>query len=238
ELWKVYADSGQINQMIINMVVNARDAISVCADSATFRLQGGKITVETANAYLDENYFSDRGIKEMPGPYVMLAVSDTGSGMDKEIREHIFEPFFTTKDVDKGTGLGLSTVYGIVKQNNGFIWVHSEPGRGSTFEVYLPKMNVDAEPEEKEQIFADKLCGFETVLVVEDDKDLLALAQNILRGCGYRMLSAENGEEALKVGKEHEGQIDLMITDVVMPKMGGREAANRLQLLYPQMKVI
>ncbi|MDO9567504.1 MAG: ATP-binding protein [Candidatus Desulfaltia sp.] len=238
ELWKVYADSGQINHVIINMVVNARDAISACADSEAGRPQGGKLTVKTANAYLDENYFSDRGIKEMPGPYVMLAVSDTGIGMDKEIREHIFEPFFTTKDVDKGTGLGLSTVYGIVKQNKGFIWVYSEPGQGSTFSVYLPKMNVDTEPEEKEQTFVDELCGSETVLIVEDDEGLLKLVQNVLQGCGYRVLSAENGEKALRVGKEHEGQIDLMITDVVMPKMGGREAADRLQPLYPQMKVL
>jgi len=238
ELWKVYADPGQINQVIINIVVNARDAISACADSEAGRPQGGRLTVETANADLDKNYFRDRGIKEASGPYVMLAVSDNGIGMDKKTREQISDPFFTTKEVDKGTGLGLSTVYGIVKQNRGFIWVYSEPGQGSTFRIYLPKINGDTEPEGKKQPFVDKTGGSETVLIVEDDEGLLTLAQNVLQGCGYRMLSAENGEEALKVGKEYEGQIDLMITDVVMPKMGGREAADRLQPLYPQMKVV
>lgn len=228
ELWKVYADSGQINQIIMNLVVNARDAMP----------QGGKLTIETANADLDENYFSEHGIKETPGHYVMLAVSDTGSGMDKETREHIFEPFFTTKEVGKGTGLGLSTVYGIVKQNNGFIWVYSEPGKGTTFKVYLPKMKGDEEPEEKEQTPVDEPGGSETVLIVEDDDSLRNLAQKALDQHGYRTLVAENGEEALKVGKEREGPIHLLLTDVVMPKMGGKEAADRLQPLYPQMKVI
>ncbi|MBE9572696.1 MAG: PAS domain S-box protein, partial [Proteobacteria bacterium] len=139
ELWKVYADPGQIDQVIMNMVVNARDAMYACADSAAGRPQGGKLIIETANADLDKNYFREHGIEEAPGPYVILAVSDTGSGMDKETQKHIFEPFFTTKEVGKGSGLGLSTVYGIVKQNNGFIWVYSEPGQGTTFKVYLPE---------------------------------------------------------------------------------------------------
>ena len=227
ELWKVYVDPGQISQVIINMVVNARDAMQ----------QGEKLIVETANADLDENYFREHGIKER-GHYVMLAVSDTGSGMDKETMEHIFEPFFTTKEVGKGTGLGLSTVYGIVKQNNGFIWVYSEPGEGTTFKVYLPKMKENVEAEKKKETSVNAPVGSETVLIVEDDYGLLKLAQKVLQSCGYRILSAENGEEALKVGKEHEGQIDLMITDVVMPKMGGKKAVDRLQPLYPQMKVI
>jgi len=227
ELWKVYADSGQIGQIIMNMVVNARDAMS----------QGGMLTIETANADLNENYFRERGIHEKkPGHYVMLAVSDTGIGMDKETLKHIFEPFFTTKEVGKGTGLGLSTVYGIVKQNNGFIWAYSEPGKGTTFKTYLPK--VDAEPEEKEQTSVDDPGGSETVLIVEDNDSLRKFAKEVLLQHGYRVLDAENGEDALKVCKEYDGQIDLMITDVVMPKMGGREAADRLQPLYPQMKVI
>jgi len=229
ELWQVEIDPGQIEQMIMNLAVNARDAMP----------KGGKLTVGTANADLDKNYFRERGIhEETPGHYVMLSVSDTGSGMDKETREHIFEPFFTTKEVGKGTGLGLSTVYGIVKQNNGFIWVYSEPGQGSTFKIYLPKVKPDAEPEEKEQSLVDDLSGSETVLIVEDNDSLRNFAQKILYIYGYSTLNAKNGEDALRVCKEHNGQIDLMITDVVMPKMGGREAAERLQPLYPRMKVI
>jgi len=229
ELWQVEIDPGQIEQMIMNLAVNARDAMP----------KGGKLTVGTANADLDKNYFRERGIhEETPGHYVMLTISDTGSGMDKETQEHIFEPFFTTKEVGKGTGLGLSTVYGIVKQNNGFIWVYSEPGQGSTFKIYLPKVKGDAKPKEKEQTPNDDLSGSETVLIVEDNDSLRNFAQKILYIYGYSTLNAKNGEDALRVCKEHNGQIDLMITDVVMPKMGGREAAERLQPLYPRMKVI
>ena len=228
DLWKVYADSGQIDQIIINMVVNARDAMP----------QGGKLTIETANVELDDTYFRDRGVESAHGLYVMLAVSDTGSGMDKKTMEHIFEPFFTTKEVGKGTGLGMSTVYGIIKQNNGFIWVYSEPGQGSTFKAYLPKVKADAEPEEKEQSPVDDLSGSGTVLIVEDNDGLRKLAQEVLQSYGYRLLVAENGEDALRVSKEHNGPIHLLLTDVVMPKMGGKKLAERLQPLYPQMKVI
>ena len=228
ELWKVYADQGQIDQVIMNMVLNARDAMP----------RNGKLTIETANADLDENYFLEHGIEEAPGHYVMLAVSDTGSGMDKKTREQIFDPFFTTKEVGKGTGLGLSTVYGIVKQNNGFVWVYSEPGKGTTFKIYLPKVKEDTKPEEKEQTPVEDLGGFETILIVEDNEGLRKFAQKSLLMHGYRVLNAENGEDALRVSQAHEGQIDLMITDVVMPKMGGKKLAERLQPLYPQMKVI
>jgi signal transduction histidine kinase/CheY-like chemotaxis protein len=229
DLWKVYADSGQIDQIIMNMVVNARDAMP----------KGGKLTIETDNADLDKNYFREHGIKEeKPGHYVMLAVSDNGSGMNKETREHIFEPFFTTKEVGKGTGLGLSTVYGIVKQNNGFVWVYSEPGRGSTFKVYLPKVKGGAEPKEKEQTREEDLGGSETVLIVEDDYGLRKFAQEVLQSYGYRLLVAENGEDALRVSEEYESPIHLLLTDVVMPRMGGKELAERLQPLYPRMKVI
>jgi PAS domain S-box-containing protein len=227
-LWQVEADPGQMEQVIMNLAVNARDAMPM----------GGKLTIETANMDLDENYFREHGIEKQPGSYVMLAVSDTGSGMDKETQEHIFEPFFTTKEIDKGTGLGLSTVYGIVKQNNGFIWVYSEPGQGTTFKIYLPKVKGDVEAVEKERTPVVKLDGSETVLIVEDDDGLRKLAQNVLQQHGYRVLTAENGEDALKVSEAHDGSIDLMITDVVMPKMGGRETAERLQPLYPRMKVI
>jgi PAS domain S-box-containing protein len=228
EPWKVHADRGQVEQVIMNLTVNARDAMP----------QGGKLTFETANIDLDEDYFRKHGIEEQPGSYVVLAVSDTGIGMDKETQSRIFEPFFTSKGLGKGTGLGLSTVYGIVKQNNGFIWVYSEPGQGSTFKIYLPRVKGDVKEKEKERTPVIKLDGSETVLVVEDDDSLRKLAQKSLDPHGYRVLAAENGEDALRVSKEHEGPIDLLITDVVMPKMGGKEVAERLQPLYPHMKVI
>ncbi len=227
-LWQVEVDPGQMEQVIMNLAINASDAMP----------KGGKLTIETANIDLAENYFHEHGIKNEPGFYVMLAVSDTGSGMDKETREHIFEPFFTTKEVGKGTGLGLSTVYGIVKQSNGFVWVYSQLGQGTTFKVYLPRVEGDADPEEKQPIPVVELDGSETVLIVEDDYGLRKFAQEVLLQHGYKVLAAENGEDALRIGKEHEGPIHLMITDVVMPKMGGKEAAKRLQPLYPPMKVI
>ncbi|MBU4126279.1 MAG: PAS domain S-box protein, partial [Proteobacteria bacterium] len=228
-LWQVEVDPGQMEQVIMNMAINAKDAMP----------QGGKITIETANTDLDENYFRKHGIEgEKPGHYVMLAVSDTGIGMDKETQEHIFEPFFTTKEVGKGTGLGLSTVYGIVKQNNGFVWVYSEPGQGSTFKVYLPRAEGAADSEEKQQLPVIELDGSETVLIVEDDNGLRKFAQEVLLLHGYKVLDAENGEDALRVSQAHEGQIHLMITDVVMPRMGGKELSEKLQPFYPRMKVI
>jgi len=228
-LWRIEIDPGQMEQVIMNLVVNAKDAMP----------NGGKLTIETSNMDLDENYFSDHGIVEKhPGSYVVLAVSDTGIGMDKEVQEHIFDPFYTTKEKGKGTGLGLSTIYGIVKQNNGFIWVYSEPGQGSTFKVYLPKVKGDVKEEEIEQTPVEHLDGSETVLIVEDDDSLRKLTRTVLKQRGYKILEAENGEDALRISKEHEGTIDLMITDVVMPKMSGKETAERLQPLYPQMRVI
>jgi PAS domain S-box-containing protein len=228
-LWKIEIDPGQMEQVIMNLVVNAKDAMPI----------GGKLTIETANMDLDDSYFSEHGVvEERPGSYVMLAVSDTGIGMDKEVQEHIFDPFYTTKEKGKGTGLGLSTIYGIVKQNNGFIWVYSEPDKGSTFKIYLPKVKGDVKEEEIEQTPVENLSGSETVLIVEDDDSLRKLTRTILKQKGYKILEAENGEDALRVSKEHEGPIDLLITDVVMPKMSGKETAERLQPLHPQMKVI
>ena len=228
-LWQVKADPGQMEQVIMNLVVNARDAMP----------EGGKLTVETANADLDENYFRNHGLREeKPGGYVMLAVSDSGTGMDKETQSHIFEPFFTTKERGKGTGLGLSTVYGIVKQNNGFIRVYSEPGQGSAFKVYLPKAKGDEGSEEKDRHPVTGPGGSETVLIVEDDDSLRKLLQNTLQQYGYKVLEAENGEGALKVSEAYVGSIDLLITDVVMPKLGGKETAERLQSLHPRMKVL
>ncbi len=227
-LWRVEVDSGQVEQVIINLAVNARDAMP----------KGGKLTIETANVDLDEHYFYKHAIEEQPGPYVMMAVSDTGTGMDNETQSRIFEPFFTTKGTGKGTGLGLSTVYGIVKQNSGFVWIYSEPGQGSTFKVYLPKVRRDVEAEEKERTPVVKLDGSETVLVVEDDDSIRNLSRKALQQRGYRVLVAENGEDAFRVSEEHGGSIQLMITDVVMPKMSGKETAERFQPLHPQMKVI
>ncbi|MFC1841379.1 ATP-binding protein, partial [Thermodesulfobacteriota bacterium] len=228
DLGKVITDPGQIEQVIMNLVVNARDAMP----------QGGMITIETANTDLDESYFRDHGIESQIGPYVMLAVSDTGIGMDKETQERIFEPFFTTKGRSKGTGLGLSTVYGVIKQNKGFVWVYSEPEQGTTFKIYLPKVKAYVASEKKEQHHVTELGGSETVLVVEDDDSLRKLARKALQQRGYRVLEAENCEDALRVSEEHEGPIQLMITDVVMPKMSGKETAEHLQPLHPQMKVI
>ncbi len=227
-LWRVEVDPGQMEQVIMNMVVNAKDAMPM----------GGKLTIETANVDLDESYFREHGIEEQSGTYVVMAVSDTGTGMDEETQSHVFDPFFTTKDVGKGTGLGLSTVYGIVKQNKGFVWVYSEPEQGSTFKVYLPKVEGDAVLEERERTSVGEVDGSETVLIVEDDDSLRNLARKTLRNYGYKVLEAENGKDALRISKEHERPIDLMITDVVMPKMSGKETAERMQSLYPQMKVI
>jgi len=228
ELKRVEADPGQMEQIIMNLVINARDAMP----------EGGKLTIETANVDLDEAYARHHGIELGPGPYVMLGVTDAGTGMDDKTKSLIFEPFFTTKEVGKGTGLGLSTVYGIVKQSGGYIWVYSEPGEGTTFKVYLPAVEKEATQAQKEQTSPDDLTGSETILIVEDDDALRKLACKILEPQGYSILEAQNGIEALKVSEEHGDQIHLMITDAVMPQMGGRELAERLRPLRPDLKVI
>jgi PAS domain S-box-containing protein len=227
-LWNVKIDTGQIEQVIMNLIVNARDAMP----------KGGNITIKTTNVDLDGDYFQDHGVENPPGPYVMMAISDTGIGMDEEIQSHIFEPFFTTKGTGRGTGLGLSTVYGIVKQSHGYIWAYSEPGQGTTFKVYLPSVGENAVSVEEKKISTDKLTGSETVLIVEDHSSLRKLARKILQTNGYNVLDAEDGEQALRIIEEHEGPIHLLVTDVVMPKMNGRELAERLQSLRPEVKVI
>ena len=228
ELWLVEADPGQIEQIVMNLVVNAMDAMP----------EGGKLTVETANVELDEGFFRKHGVTGQIGNFVMLAISDNGIGMDRETQERIFEPFFTSKASDKGTGLGLSTIYGIVKQNEGFIWVYTEPRQGSTFKVYLPKTKGSMDPESEDQYFSNELGGSETVLIVEDDDSVRKLARTSLKRNGYRILEAENGENALRVSEAHDGSIDLILTDVVMPKMSGKDLAELVEKIHPRVKVI
>ena len=225
-LLSVKADKGQIEQIILNLAVNAKDAMP----------QGGKLTIETCDVYLDETYCRDHPYVS-PGPFVMLAVSDNGMGMDEETRAHIFEPFYTTKETGKGTGLGLSTVFGIVKQSGGSIEVYSEPGFGTTFKVYLPSAEKPAERPQAE-IHASPLSGHETILVVEDDDGLRPLIIDVLKMYGYEVLEARDGDEALRICKDHEGPIHLMVTDVVMPRMSGRQLAEQVAPLYPQMQVL
>jgi two-component system, cell cycle sensor histidine kinase and response regulator CckA len=226
-LGRVRADPGQIGQVIMNLAANSRDAMP----------QGGRFLVETSNVMVDAAFAAEHA-NMPPGPYVLMSVSDTGSGMTPEIRSHIFEPFFTTKEKGKGTGLGLATVYGIVKQSGGFIWVYSEPEQGATFKVYLPR--VDALPERLQPAAAPAAhCrGSETLLVVEDEEGVRILVRDYLRMNGYTVLEAGHGEEALRIAGEHSGAIALMITDVIMPGMNGRELAERMAILRPGMKVL
>jgi CheY-like chemotaxis protein len=198
---------------------------------------GGTLLIETANADLDEDAAASRsGLR--PGAYVMLAVNDTGAGMSREVQEHLFEPFFTTKPKGKGTGLGLATTYGAVKQAGGTVEVYSEVGMGTTFKLYLPCVSEKAERWAREDRSADLPGGTETVLLVEDEQIVRDVAQRILARLGYRVLTAANGGEALLLTEGHEGRIDLVMTDVVMPGMSGRELANRLARLHPEMKVL
>jgi len=227
ELWPVKVDPGQIEQVIMNLVVNARDAMP----------GGGKLTIETANVFLDEDY-ARRHVSVKPGLWVMLAVTDSGSGMDEETLSHLFEPFFTTKEKGEGTGLGLSTVYGIVKQSGGNIWAYSELGRGTTFKVYLPWAEEAVETYKPKPVPAAPPGGSETILLVEDEEAVRTMVSKILQNKGYTVLEAHHGNEALRVSQRHRGPIHLVVTDVVMPQMSGRELAERLKRVYPKIRVL
>jgi len=227
DLGFISADPGQMQQILLNLAVNARDAMP----------QGGQLTIETANAEFDDDYVLEHP-QTRPGPYVMLAVSDSGLGMDPETQAHLFEPFFTTKEKGKGTGLGLATGYGIVKQSGGFIWVYSEAGRGTTFKIYFPRVE-GKKPELKAESKAESLFGGnETVLVVEDEASVRALTSRILRERGYNILQASNGNEAFEIARKYEGVIHLLITDVVMPGMGGKALASQFQTIRPETRVL
>jgi len=228
EIGAAKADPGQIEQVIMNLAVNARDAMP----------HGGNLTIETANVTLDEEY-ARLHAPVTPGKYVMLAISDTGVGMDAETQSHIFEPFFTTKGL-KGTGLGLSTVYGIIKQSGGYIWVYSEPGKGTSFRIYLPRVSATGEAIAAEPTVAaakpEQALG--TILLVEDESNLRRLARQYLENQGYTVLEAADGAAAIEVSSAHSGPIHLLLTDVIMPGMNGRELAHRLSALRPEIKVL
>ena len=227
-LWQVYLDPSQMDQIIMNLVVNARDAMP----------DGGTLTLETANVALDRVYFQNHGIDNDPGPYVMLAVTDTGIGMDQDVQTKMFDPFFTTKDQGTGTGLGLATLYGIIKQNKGYIWSYSEPGEGTTMKVYLPKAKEILETGDREEAHEGGLTGAETVLVAEDNDPVRDVTLKILDQFGYRTLEARDGEEAVRVSRDFEGEIHLLLTDVIMPGMSGKELSERLRSTRPDMKVL
>jgi CheY-like chemotaxis protein len=227
DLWMVKIDPGQFEQLLINLAVNARDAMP----------QGGKLLIETSNVTLDTEYTRTH-VEVSPGDYAMLAVSDTGQGMDATIQQHIFEPFFTTKEPGRGTGLGLATVYGIVKQHGGHVWLYSEPGKGTTFKIYLPRAE-EAAPETRRPREIEFIpCGTETILLVEDDVLVRDMAAQALDAQGYAVLSAASGAEALRTAQEFAGEIHLLLTDVVMPQMSGRTLAERLQSTRPNLKVL
>lgn len=223
----VVADPGQLEQILVNLVVNARDAMP----------QGGRISIETSNSELDETYTSEHA-PVIPGRYIMLAVSDTGVGMNRDTREHAFDPFFTTKEAGKGTGLGLATVYGIVKQSGGYVWIYSEPGEGTTLKLYFPEVSSAAafKSGEYRAVPNERARGSETILLVEDEEAVRGLTSRILSKQGYRVIAAQHGREAMDIATKESGKIDLVLTDIVMPGMNGRGLVERLAGIRPHIK--
>ena len=226
DLGRVKADQGQIEQVIMNLAVNARDAMP----------RGGKLIIETQNVDLDEHPVGQHS-PTVPGRYILLTVTDTGVGMDKETLSHIFEPFFTTKEKDKGTGLGLSVVYGVVKQSGGYIWVDSEPAKGTTFKIFLPRVEEAVESDNR-QPSVKSLKGSETILLVEDEESLRALTRSLLVQSGYTVLETNNGARALGIARDYHGSIHLLLTDVVLPGIGGSVLAEEMAKQYPTLKVL
>jgi CheY-like chemotaxis protein len=227
DLWLLRLDPSQINQILTNLCVNARDSIGDI----------GRITIETGNSFIDGEYCANH-VDVLPGEYVRLVVSDNGCGMDNETKQRIFEPFFTTKEMGKGTGLGLATVFGIVMQNNGSINVYSEPGLGTTFTIYLPRHAGNAEQVTLEGMAMTAPRGQESILLVEDEAAILDMATMILTEQGYTVLSANTPAEAIRLANEHVGEICLLITDVIMPEMNGKDLAHHLQSLHPRLKCL
>ncbi len=226
-LGRVKADQGQLEQVIMNLAVNARDAMP----------DGGRLSIETVRAELDETVTHDFPYVQ-PGPYVLLRVSDTGIGMDAETQTHIFEPFFTTKEPGKGTGLGLATVYGVVKQSGGYIWVDSEPGKGATFKIYLPRVEEATPAARLDAAPAKSSLGSETVLLVEDEESLRTLTSDLLVHAGYKVLAAPSGSRAVQIAEGFAGPIHLLLTDVVMPRMSGPALAMNLAAARPEMRIL
>ena len=227
DLGRVKMDLGQLEQIIMNLAVNARDAMP----------EGGELTIETANADLDETH-TCKFPYVLPGPYVRLTVRDTGIGMDNQTQAKIFEPFFTTKPVGKGTGLGLATVYGIVKQSGGYIWVESEPGKGTSFSVYFPYVSEPASHSEAERASVGTLSGVETILLVEDSEPFRRLVRMLLQSSGYNVLEAADGAGATQIAASHKGPIHLLLTDVIMPQISGYRLSDHLRFLRPEMRVL
>jgi len=227
KLGAIRADASQMEQIIMNLAVNSRDAMP----------NGGKLVIETKNADLDQTYTASHPLMK-PGAYIQLTVSDSGCGMDAETQSHIFEPFFTTKEKGKGTGLGLATVYGIVKQSGGFIWVYSELGKGTSFKIYIPRVDQAEEHPGAPKPTAEVPTGTETVLLTEDEQDVREIAKEFLESGGYKVVEAKDASDAIELARQHNGAIDLLVTDMVMPGMTGQELAVHLQREYPGLCVV